>query len=630
MSDSGKAVFLSYASQDAEPARRIAEALRSAGVEVWFDQSELRGGDAWDQKIRRQIKECALFVPIISPATQARAEGYFRLEWKLAVDRSHLIADDVHFLFPVVLADTPEATARVPDRFRDVQWTRLRLDETPAELAARVAKVLAGGKASHADDASEADRGARAPAGASRRKRPAWLTYAWSIVGLSLAVIFALRPWWRPTPRAGAAGVERAAPVSEARKLVAQARALVDDDPLAVRENFLTAKRLAERAIELDPGEADAYAISARASCELIREYQANQPASLESARSRAESAIRLAPASLEAALAQASVNLVTDSRLPEVERTLTALLEKWPEDRRVFHLLQLTALSQGHFDEAKTWIDRALALPGGDPVSLAQRAELWWSLNDYPRMAADLEASLAQRPTALAAHLKLMLLVWGWGDLAAGREWVEKMPASLLQEDRVADLAFLARYWSRQPEQALEIVRRYPRPFVEQGALFVSTHYLAGCAQLLAGRPEGAKVEFVAGLKTIDERLVQEPGNIRFLHEKARLQARLGQRTEAEQTRRVLQEVAGANNAVAARSELVVLLGTTDEVIAACERGLDRTRSRWPIRVNEIRYDPIYDPLRADPRFQAIVARGEAQLAELRQTGNVPAVKTP
>ena len=40
MSDATKAVFLSYASQDAEAAQRICEALRAAGVEVWFDQSE--------------------------------------------------------------------------------------------------------------------------------------------------------------------------------------------------------------------------------------------------------------------------------------------------------------------------------------------------------------------------------------------------------------------------------------------------------------------------------------------------------------------------------------------------------------------------------------------------------------
>jgi len=82
MSDPGKAVFLSYASQDAEAARKICEAIRATGVEVWFDQSELVGGDAWDAKIKKQIRECALFVPIITPATNARAEGYFRREWK--------------------------------------------------------------------------------------------------------------------------------------------------------------------------------------------------------------------------------------------------------------------------------------------------------------------------------------------------------------------------------------------------------------------------------------------------------------------------------------------------------------------------------------------------------------------
>jgi hypothetical protein len=61
-----RAVFLSYASQDAEAAQRICAALRSAGVEVWFDQSELRGGDAWDRSIREQIHECRLFMPVIS------------------------------------------------------------------------------------------------------------------------------------------------------------------------------------------------------------------------------------------------------------------------------------------------------------------------------------------------------------------------------------------------------------------------------------------------------------------------------------------------------------------------------------------------------------------------------------
>ncbi len=113
MSDTSKAVFLSYASQDAEAAKKVCEALRAAGVEVWFDQNELRGGDAWDAKIRKQIRECALFVALISATTQARGKDYFRREWKLAVERTHDIAASRAFLVPVVIDDTSEADAEV-------------------------------------------------------------------------------------------------------------------------------------------------------------------------------------------------------------------------------------------------------------------------------------------------------------------------------------------------------------------------------------------------------------------------------------------------------------------------------------------------------------------------------------
>ncbi|MGO9803038.1 MAG: toll/interleukin-1 receptor domain-containing protein [Steroidobacteraceae bacterium] len=123
MPGESKAVFLSYASEDLAAAQRIAEVLRAAGIEVWLDQSELRGGDAWDAMIRGKIRGCALFVALISAHTRTRAEGYFRFEWKLAVDRSYHIASDRPFLLPIAIDETGEADARVPDRFREVQWT---------------------------------------------------------------------------------------------------------------------------------------------------------------------------------------------------------------------------------------------------------------------------------------------------------------------------------------------------------------------------------------------------------------------------------------------------------------------------------------------------------------------------
>ena len=183
MSELSKAVFLSYASQDAEAARRICETLRTAGIEVWFDQSELRGGDAWDQQIRRQINGCALFVPLVSVNSDERTEGYFRLEWKLAVDRSHLMADDAAFLLPVAIDETPDATARVPDRFRAVQWTRLPAGETPPAFVERVSRLLSPVKqeaAAPARASATAPRSAEPPrkSPALRHARPALLVVA--------------------------------------------------------------------------------------------------------------------------------------------------------------------------------------------------------------------------------------------------------------------------------------------------------------------------------------------------------------------------------------------------------------------------------------------------------------------
>src|ERR1700689_5778234 len=111
MSDAGRAVLVSYASQEAEAAQQLCHALRAAGVEVWFDQSELRGGDAWDALIRRQVKGCSLFVPIISANTQLREEGYFRREWNLAVARTLDMADGRAFLLPVVIDGTSDSQA---------------------------------------------------------------------------------------------------------------------------------------------------------------------------------------------------------------------------------------------------------------------------------------------------------------------------------------------------------------------------------------------------------------------------------------------------------------------------------------------------------------------------------------
>ena len=154
-------VFLSYASEDRHAAQIIRDALPGFGLEVWYDESELIGGDAWDQKIRRQIRECDYFMPIISAHTEARHEGYFRREWRLAVERSLDMADDHVFLLPVVIDKTTDAAARVPEKFRAVQWLRLPDGHPTAALEALCRRLVSGGGSAPAG--SEPPRAARPP-----------------------------------------------------------------------------------------------------------------------------------------------------------------------------------------------------------------------------------------------------------------------------------------------------------------------------------------------------------------------------------------------------------------------------------------------------------------------------------
>ena len=191
------AVFLSYASEDAEAAKRICDAFRAAGIEVWFDQSELRGGDAWDQKIRRELRDCALFVPVISAHTAARHEGYFRLEWDLADQRTHMIARDRAFILPVCVDATPETSTDTPESFQRVQWTRLPTGETPPAFVERVQRLLSGESLTpsraHAASGVAPAIGWRAPVSAwSRRLLPV----AAVLVVLGSVAYFVLeRPW---------------------------------------------------------------------------------------------------------------------------------------------------------------------------------------------------------------------------------------------------------------------------------------------------------------------------------------------------------------------------------------------------------------------------------------------------
>ena len=63
--------------EDADAARRLYNAIKGLGGDVWLDERRLRPGDAWEPEILTAIRDTVrLFVPIISANTEQEDEGY--------------------------------------------------------------------------------------------------------------------------------------------------------------------------------------------------------------------------------------------------------------------------------------------------------------------------------------------------------------------------------------------------------------------------------------------------------------------------------------------------------------------------------------------------------------------------
>jgi TolB-like protein/Tfp pilus assembly protein PilF len=630
MSDSqptsaNRAVFLSYASQDAAAVRRIAEALRAAGVEVWFDQNELVGGDAWDQKIRGQIASCALFVPVISAATQARLEGYFRLEWKLAAQRTHTMADEKTFLLPVVIDATRDAEAKVPTEFKAVQWTRLPGGEGVEKFCARVGRLLGGEAVAAAPEvgarpvrARDEGRGRATPL-----RKPALVAVGAAVLAGAVWSIWS--PWKKPAPVIVPAPVVApparlpVEPLSEAQERARQARALVEELD-ATRDDYRLAEELIAQAKAKDTTDPEVSATEAHIHLSFIQRGWDLSDARRESARAAVQRALRLDPRSFEARFAQARLLNTTGPAGEESERQLRELHRERPADGRVLRGLAEIVGHLGRIDESAVLAQEAAAAPGGNPLALYNLSQAYWFAGRVAEAEAMIEASLAQRVFTGALLMNVWYKAAIRGDISQARGLIERVNPAELLEDRAAYFAYVTETFGRNPDKAIARLQAVPRDWLEDSWYRGPKGLLVGNAHQFAGRPEAARIEWEAALKLVEQRLAERPKHTRLLSARVQLLAHLGRRDEAEQRLPALRQIAGMDSSGAwfgmqSLTDSFIALGRKSEAIREI-RSVIANSPRWfgAYGSTQLRLDPAYDPLRGEPAFAALVAEVEAR----------------
>ncbi|HUF62081.1 MAG TPA: toll/interleukin-1 receptor domain-containing protein [Verrucomicrobiales bacterium] len=136
-----ESVFISFRSDDRDIARSIARRFRDAGIDVWFDETDLEAGDRYKEKIASHIDRCFMFVPLISrhSLTCDSQPWFYRFEWKRAIKAAEFRFDSFKFILPVLVDDASPKCDAIPAEFRELHITRLEnLDAIVADTKERI------------------------------------------------------------------------------------------------------------------------------------------------------------------------------------------------------------------------------------------------------------------------------------------------------------------------------------------------------------------------------------------------------------------------------------------------------------------------------------------------------------
>ena len=119
-------VFISYVSENETEVKRLREALKSRGIEVWSPRDILPGRD-WEAEIRRTIEQVRVFIACFSKQYYFRDRAFMREELEQAIDEIRLRSDDRVWFIPVKLDDCeiPDINVRRGATLRQFQYVSL-------------------------------------------------------------------------------------------------------------------------------------------------------------------------------------------------------------------------------------------------------------------------------------------------------------------------------------------------------------------------------------------------------------------------------------------------------------------------------------------------------------------------
>jgi len=376
-------------------------------------------------------------------------------------------------------------------------------------------------------------------------------------------------------------------------------------------------EQLYARAVELDPKFALALARYSQLESWILHIFDPTRERR-QKARALAEQALQLQPDLPEAHLAMGFSYYYGDNNYDAAQKEFEIARRGLPNDSEVYSAIAAIQRRQGKWAESTANFEKAVSLNPKDNLPLQNLATNYQNLRNFDAANKTVDRGLALDPTAFGLlEFKSKLAIFEKGDFSVAEKAfaaVKSMPMTNEQKLKTASARAEVFVLERKYQEALREAESLPDDLlalIHPEALCYK-YFLIGFARKALQDEAGARAAFLKTKDLLEAQLKESPDAEEMHVQLAKVVAHLGDKDAAlAQARRATElrpeskDALGGAEIAAGVAEVHAILGDNDRAIEILDGLLSRPSA---VTVQGLKLNPIWDPLRNNPRFQALI----------------------